>query len=49
MLRSPGSEEAPLVVVGILGVSVVVGAVAVALNHLSFDQWSGILTLTVLV
>ena len=49
MLRSQGSDDAALTVGGLLVLSLVLGGVAVGLNHMTFDQWSGVLTLTFLV
>ncbi len=42
------SEELPVVIGGLLGLVVVVGAAGVGLNRLDFDEFSGILTLTAL-
>lgn len=47
-MLSQQSDDLPLVIAGLLGLSLLVGAVAVGLNYMSFDQWSGILTLTAL-
>lgn len=49
MLRSQGSDGAALTVGGLLVLSLVLGGVAVGLNHMTFDQWAGVLTLTFLV
>ena len=49
MLRNHGNEDATLIVGGLLVLCLVVGGAAVGLNHMSFDQWSGILTLTTLI
>ena len=49
MLRSQGSDDAALTVGGLLVLSLVLGGVAVGLNHMTFDQWAGVLTLTFLV
>ena len=49
MPRIRTSEEFWAVTGGLLGVSLVVGAAAVGLDRLDFEEWSGILTLTALV
>lgn len=49
MPRIRRSEEFWAVTGGLLGVFLVVGAAAVGLDRLDFEEWSGILTLTALV
>ena len=48
MLRSQGNDDAPLVIGGLLILALVVGGAGIGLNHMNFDQWAGILTLTAL-
>jgi hypothetical protein len=49
MLGQGSNEELPGAVAGLLGVSAILALAALGLDRLSFEEWSGILTLTALV